>query len=190
MTDSLLGFKLIGGPLKELQVAKERLLKVIELFESERHSLGELSGDAPVNLVFADVRILNYEQADPDADFWLKKRIVRTDKPQVFVWLFRRLQKVVSVFPQFGVHKEEIFGRLGNTLAMAEAQEPKLSIDERVAAVVHDCWEICQDLAEGQVISFAVAVGNEIYDDYVSRSINSGFISQEEFVTELFGQDD
>lgn len=175
--------------MEELQGAKERLLEVIELFESERDRLSQLSGDAPVNLVFADVRILNYDQPDPGADEWIQRRLVRTEAPHVFIWLFRRLQRVVSVLPGFGRHKEEVFGRLGNTLAMAESQDPQLTIDEKVAAVVHDCWEICQDLAEGRAISFAVAVGNEIYDDYVSRSINSGFISQEEFVAELFGQD-
>jgi hypothetical protein len=175
--------------LEELQVAKERLLQVVNLFESERRRLSQISGDAPSNLVFADVRILNSNQPDPGADDWIQRRVVRTEAPHVFIWLFRRLQKVVSVLPGFGRHKEEIFGRLGNTLAMAESQEPKLTTDEKVAAVLHDCWEICQDLAEGQVISFSVAVGNEIYDDYVSRSINSGFISQEEFVAELFGHD-
>lgn len=175
--------------MKELQVAKERLLQVIGLYESERNVFGEPAGDAPANLVFADVRILNLDQPDPDANSWLQKRIVRTDKPHLFIWLFRRLQKVVGVLPDYGRHKEEIFGRLGNTLAMAESQEPKLTTDEKVAAVIQDCWEICQDLVQGQLVSFSVAVGNEIYDDYVSRSIKSGFVSQETFIAELFGRD-
>lgn len=175
--------------MEELQVAKSRLLGVIQLFESEKHKLGQISKDAPVNLVFGDVRILGHNQVDPDADHWLQRRIVRTDLPHVFIWLFRQLREVVSVFPSYGMHKEEIFGRLGNTLTMAEGQEPKLEPDERVAAVVHDCWEICQDLADNRVISFAVAVGNEVFDDYISRSIHSGFVSQEDFEKELFGQD-
>jgi hypothetical protein len=85
------------------------------------------------------------------------------------------------------MHKEELFGRLGNTLAMVEDQYPDASPDEKVAIVIQDFWEMCMDLLEGRVTSFAVALGASIVDDYVTRSISTGYVDQETFEAQLFG---
>jgi hypothetical protein len=165
---------------------KQQVLELINLFDSKKHDLQAEPAVGKQNLVFADVVLLN--KTEPNyMEGGFDRRVVRTDMPQVFIWLFRRFAKILYPLPDYGMHKEELFGRLGNTLAMVEDQYPDASPDEKVAIVIQDFWEMCMDLLEGRVTSFAVALGASIVDDYVTRSISTGYVDQETFEAQLFG---
>ena len=166
---------------------KQQVLDLINLFDSTKHDLQAEPAVGKQGLVFADVVLLNKREPNPhDGDF-IERRVVRTDSPQVFIWLFRQFAKILYGLPDYGMHKEELFGRLGNTLAMVEEQYPDANPDEKVAAVIQDFWEVCMDLLEGRVTSFAVALGASIVDDFITRSVNTGYIDQETFEKQLFG---
>jgi hypothetical protein len=165
---------------------KQQVLDLINLFDSKKHDLQAEPAVGQQNLVFADVVLLNKTEPNP-MEGGFDRRVVRTDMPQVFIWLFRRFAKILYPLPDYGMHKEELFGRLGNTLSMVEEQYPDASPDEKVAIVIQDFWEMCMDLIEGRVTSFAVALGASIVDDYVTRSISTGYVDQETFEAQLFG---
>ncbi len=173
--------------LTELSDTKQQLLELIELFDHKKHSLQNKPALGRTNVVFADVVLLGMEQQDPTEGRWIARRIVRTTIPQVFDWLFRQFAQILFQAPGYGRHKEEIFGRLGNTISIVEASTPPLSDDEKVAAVLTDFWEICQDLYEGKLVSLDVAIGATIHDDFIERAVKSGFLSQAEFERQLFG---
>lgn len=174
--------------MNQVDEVQKQIVELINLFEHKKHLLQERPAVGKKNLVFADVVLLNKTEEDPTVDSWYARRVVRTDMPQVFIWLFKQFVPIISPLSGYGMHKEEIFGRLGNTLAMVEELEPVASPDEKVAAVIQDFWEICQDLLEGRMQSFAVALGADIMDDFVTRSIKSGFVDQETFEKQLFGE--
>jgi hypothetical protein len=165
-------------------------LKVLEILDSYAINKSRLLAKPSVGtpgLVFADVLLINKVEPDPSAGSWIERRVVRTEVPQVFIWLFKKFVPVLSSLPDYGVHKEEIFGRLGNTIHMAESQNPPTTTDEQVASVVQDFWEICQDLVQGDFTSLPVALGADILDDFVSRSLKSDFVSAEFFKTSIWG---
>lgn len=172
--------------MTQVNEVKQQVLDLINLFDSKKHDLQARPAVGKQNLVFADVVLLNKTEPEPPVGGF-DRRIVRTDLPQVFIWLFRQFAKILYPLPDYGMHKEELFGRLGNTLAMVEDQYPDASPDEKVAIVIQDFWEMCMDLLEGRVTSFAVALGASIVDDYVTRSISTGYVDQETFEAQLFG---
>lgn len=164
------------------------LLLLIEEFESKKHDLQLLAAESQPNLVFGDVALLNKTEANPHEGNFIGKRIVRTDMPRVFVWLFKKFTPILNKLPDYGMHKEEVFARLGNTLEMAETTELGLTANEKVAAVIQDMYEIAQDLLDGKVVSLQVAMGAEVVDDYITRSIKSGYVDHDEFVIAVFGE--
>ncbi len=166
---------------------KDKTIKLINLFESEKHRLQNLPAKGVPNLVFGDVVLLNLDELNPYEGNFIERRAVRSSIPQIFIWLFRQFAPILREIPGYGAHTEEVFGRLGNTVSSAEANAEPLSADEKVAAVFQDFWEICQDLLEGKFSSLQIAFGAEIMDDFVTRSLKSGFVSQEEFEKALFG---
>lgn len=172
--------------LTALDQAKQKLLELIELFDSMKHRLQEKPVEGTKDLLFGDVVILNKTEPDPYEGKFIERRAVRTAIPQVYTWLFRQFSEILSPLPGYGRHKEEVFGRLGNTLAMAEADET-LDVNEKVSRVFQDFWEICQDLVDGRLKSFDVAFGAEIIDDYLNRSLKSGFVDQATFEYLVFG---
>jgi hypothetical protein len=165
------------------------LLRLIEEFESKKHDLQLLPAESQPNLVFGDVALLNKIEKNPYEGNFIGKRGVRTDMPRVFVWLFKKFTPILSKLPNYGMHKEEVFARLGNTLEMAESPELHLNANEKVAAVIQDMYEIAQDLIDGRVSSFHVAIGTEVVDDYISRSIKTGYVDHDDFVSAVFGEE-
>ncbi len=174
--------------MNELKDVQNQIVELLNLFEHKKHILQERPAEGKKSLVFADVVLLNKTEQDPTIDSWIPRRIVRTDMPQEFTWLFTKFASIVKQLPGYGIHKEEIFGRIGNTLSMVESLEPPALPDEKVAAVILDFWEICQDLVEGRMQSLSVALGADIMDDFVTRSVKSGFIDQATFELQVFGE--
>ncbi len=168
--------------------SKKQILELLELFESEKHSLQKLPAVGKKNLLFGDVVILNLTEEDWTQDQWIPRRIVRTSIPQIFTWLFKHFVPILRAFPNYSPVKEEVFGRLGNTVNMVERELPDATPDEKVAAVIQDLWEICQDMAEGRIKALAVAVGADVLDDFITRSIKSGYVDQATFEEVLFGE--
>lgn len=173
--------------MNQINNVQTQIINLMNLLEHKKHELQERPAVGKKNLVFADVVLINKTEEDPTIDSWYARRVVRTDMPQVFIWLFKKFATIVRDIPGYYGNKEEVFGRLGNTVSMVEAFKPPLKADEKIAAVIQDFWEICQDLIEGRMQSFDVALGAEVMDDFVTRSIKSGFIDQETFEKQLFG---
>jgi hypothetical protein len=175
--------------MNQADAVKKQIVELIDLFELKKHVLQEHPAAGQKDLVFGDVVLLNKTEDDPTTSSWIARRVVRTDMPQVFEWLFKGLARIIAPLPGYGPHKEEIFGRLGNSLARSEELDPPLVLEEKVAAVIQDFWEICQDLLEGRLESFSVALGASVMDDFVTRSVKSGFVDQETFERMLFGEE-
>lgn len=165
---------------------KHEMLELIELFESSKHRLQEKPAVGTQGVLFGDVVILNETETNPYEGNFIERRVVRTALPQVYTWLFHQFFEILRPLPDYGRHKEEIFGRLGNTLAIAEADET-LDSGEKVSRVFQEFWEICQDLVDERLKSFDVAFGAEIIDDYLNRSLKSGFVDQATFEQLVFG---
>lgn len=173
--------------MNQTHEVQNQIVELIKSFEHKKHQLHARPAVGKQDLVFADVVLINKTEEDPTVGSWFKRRVVRTDMPQVFIWLFKQFVPIIAPLPGYGIHKEEIFGRLGNTVVMLEDLEPEALPDEKVAAVIQDFWEICQDLIEGRFQSFAVSLDADIMDDFVTRSIKSGFVDQKTFEEQLFG---
>lgn len=166
---------------------QNQLLELIDLFESVKHDLQNKPPVGREDLNFAGVVLLNYEQNDPNEGSFIKKRLVRTDMPHIYTWLFRQFVPILSKLPGYGSVKEDLFGRLGNTILLAETAEPSLSPNEKVAALFADLFEVGQDLIDGRFKHSPIAFDGSVADDWVTRSLNSEFVDLESFEAELFG---
>jgi hypothetical protein len=174
--------------MNQTHEVQNQIIELIKSFQHKNHQLQARPAIGKEGLVFADVVLINKTEEDPTVGSWIKRRVVRTDMPQVFIWLFKKFVPIIAPLPGYGLHKEEIFGRLGNTVAMVEELEPAALPEEKVAAVIQDFWEICQDLIENRLQSLAIAVDAEVMDDFVTRSIKSGFVDRKTFEDQLFGE--
>jgi hypothetical protein len=166
---------------------QNQMLELIELFESVKHDLQNKPPVGRDDLNFAGVTLLNYDQHDPNEDSFIRKRLVRTDMPHIYTWLFRHFVPILSTLPGYGYVKEDLFGRLGNTIVMAEIAEPPLTPNEKIAALFADVFEVGQDLIDGNFNHSPIAFNGSVTDDWVTRSLASEFVDLETFETELFG---
>lgn len=167
---------------------QNEVLELIELFETTKHDLQHKPQVGTPGLNFAGVILINLDEADPNDGAFNKKRIVRSDMPQIYTWLFRKFVPIMSKLPNYGLLKEEVFGRLGNTIQKAETTNPELTANEKIAALFSDFYELGQDLIDGLVLYSPVAINGSVEDDWVTRSIKSGFDDLETFENELFGE--
>jgi hypothetical protein len=167
---------------------QNEVLELIELFETTKHDLQHKAQIGTPGLNFAGVILINLDEADPNEGSFSRKRIVRSAMPQIYTWLFRKFVPILSKLPEYGLLKEEVFGRLGNTILMAESVLPELSPNEKIAALFSDFFELGQDLIDGVVPHFPVAFNGSVQDDWVTRSIKTGFTDLETFENELFGE--
>jgi hypothetical protein len=166
---------------------ENEVLELIELFETAKHDLQHQPAVGEQNLNFAGVILINHDEVDPNKGSFVKKRTVRSEMPQIYTWLFRRFVPILSKLPDYGLLKEEIFGRLGNTIQMAEEIQPNLTPNEKIAALFSDFYELGQDLIDGRVLYSAVHINGSVTDDWVTRIIHSEFTELETFETGLFG---
>lgn len=134
---------------------------------------------------FADVILLDPGMPNPDEGKFIQGRPVETSSAAAFSWIFTEFVKIASLLPDYRFLKEELFGRLGNTILKTEQESLALSTEEKFSYVIQDFWEICQDILEGKFKALEVAVGSSIYDDYITRALNTPVISGIQLADEL-----
>jgi hypothetical protein len=167
---------------------KEQLFKLLEVFESEKHEIQSRPAVGTPNLVFANIVLINMNEKDPYENSFIGKDVIRSEIPQIYTWLFHNLAKILTKLPNYnGMTKVELFGRLGNTVRMAEKHEPRLEPMEKVAALFADVYEAGLDLIEGNQKVMPVAYNGAVADDFETRTIQPEYVDLETFQKELFG---
>jgi hypothetical protein len=130
----------------------------------------------------ADVVITSVAPRQSEADeFYPGPRYVITEHSRQLSWMFERLRDAFYAESRLdGCSKIEFFGRLANAANRCLHREPLASAELLCAAVLHEAFAIYDEMEEGTFECLAVAVGNEIVDDYVDEAMRSGFLSVEE----------
>lgn len=164
------------------------LLELLSHFENHKTRLLNKPAFGQPNMVFGDIAVLNPTEPNLREGSFIGVREVRTEIPQVFTWILKKFTPILAKLPDYGLLKEEIFGRLGNTIVLGENVEPKLTSDEKIAALFQDFYEITHEIIDGTFRSMAVARDNRILDDVVTRSLKSGFVDQETFLRVALGE--
>lgn len=173
--------------MTEQMAIESKIVELIDRLEAHLPGLRNLEFKEPAR--FADVILLARGMANPDEGHYVEKRPVETSFPAVFAWLFREFAKIGSSLPDYGFLKEEIFGRLGNTIKKTGESELNLTLEARISYLVQDFWEISQDILEGKFNAFEVAPGASIYDDYLTRALKSEVVVNFSFLGDSSGGD-
>ncbi len=114
-------------------------------------------------------------------DFYSGPRYVITTHSRELSWMFERLRDAFYAESRLdGCSKIEFFGRLANAANRCLNRRPEAGAALLCAAVLHEAYAIYDEMEEGSFECLAVAVGNEIADDYVDEAVRSGFLSVED----------
>lgn len=152
-----------------------------------RRRLGELAAQIATGNVGsapywggADVVIAPPQRPARHPSFRPEPRGIVTKHASELSWLFVRLRDIFSPYYD-GQTKIEFFGRLANAAQRYQArkQGPEV-LRDLLGAVVHEAFAIADEMEEGSFRSFALALGNEIVDDYIDEAERRGFIGIEE----------
>jgi hypothetical protein len=119
--------------------------------------------------VGADVAILDSEPEARQPGFYPDPRWVVTPNAAELSWLFHELRDAF-IDHYDGQSKIELFGRLANAAGryqsrVGEGGDPQ----GLLGAVLHEAQTIADGMERGTFHSFAIALGNEIVDDYTTR---------------------
>jgi hypothetical protein len=128
----------------------------------------------------ADVAITSKSPIVQDGGFYPAPRYVVTSHARELSWLFERIRDVFMDNDEYGLIKEEIFGRLGNTANRFLSKNPDAKTRETLLAVMHEAFAIAEELQDGELATLMVASGNQILDDMIVESEKEGFLSIEE----------
>jgi len=112
--------------------------------------------------------------------FYPEPRSVVSPHALELSWLFEGLRDAFHAENRIDSQmKIEFFGRLANAANRCLRKSPSPAAQVLCAAVLHEAFAIYEEMEEGRFGSFAVAVGNEIADDYVDEALRTGFIGVE-----------
>lgn len=128
----------------------------------------------------ADVVITSKSPIVQEGGFYPAPRYVVTSHAGELSWLFEQIRDVFMENHEYGLLKEEIFGRLGNTANRFLSKNPGANIFETLLAVMHEAFAIAEEIRDGEFAILLVTTGNQILDDLISESEKTGFLSVEE----------
>lgn len=132
----------------------------------------------------ADVVITAKAPISKKDGFYPDPRYVLTVHASELSWLFEQLRDIFMEINDYGFLKEEIFGRLGNTANRFLSKNPDSYAGPLLAAVMHEAFAIAEEIQDGEFEALMVTSGNQIFDDLISESEKTGFLTIEE--TEAF----
>jgi hypothetical protein len=135
----------------------------------------------------ADVVVTSELPISTRAGFYPEPRYVITSHAAELSWLFEQIRNIYIEIEDYGLLKEEIFGRLGNTANRFLAKNPDADICETLLAVIHEAFAVAEEIRDGEFATLLVATGNQVLDDLISESENTGFLTIEE--TQKFFKD-
>jgi len=127
----------------------------------------------------ADVVVASEPSVSKNAGFYPEPRYVVTSHAAELSWLFEQIRNIFMENEDYGVLKEEIFGRLGNTVNRFLSKNPGANIHETLLAVMHEAFAIAEEIRDGEFATLLVTTGNQILDDLISESEKTGFLSVE-----------
>jgi hypothetical protein len=128
----------------------------------------------------ADVVISKTPDQNPGSGWYPDPRYVVTRHVRELSWLFENLWAAFRAENRLdGQSKIEFFGRLANAANRCLARTPEVSAQELCAAVLHEAFAIYEEMENGTFESLAMAVDNEILDDYVDNAVRTGFVDIE-----------
>jgi hypothetical protein len=128
----------------------------------------------------ADVAISPSDHPTREGNFYPEPRRVVTASAAELSWLFFRLQDIFSPYYDSQT-KIEFFGRLANAARRYQAKKQGVEIPgDLLLAVLHEAFAMAEEMEEESFRSFALALGNEIVDDYIDEAERHGFIGIEE----------
>lgn len=128
----------------------------------------------------ADVVITSKPPIVEEGGFYPAPRYVLTSHAPELSWLFEQLRDIFIEIGDYGVFKEEIFGRLGNTANRFLSKNPEANTVETLLAVMHEAFAITEEIQDGEFAALMVTSGNQILDDLISQSEKGGFLTVEE----------
>jgi hypothetical protein len=130
----------------------------------------------------ADVVVTNVlKLGDSEIDsFYPSPRFVITDHVEEVSWLFEKLARIFANEENYGAWKEEFFGRLGNMANRVIGSHAKTTIIDIQLAILHEAYAIFEEIQSDTHNYLLVTSGNTIYDDLISRAVNSGSVSLQE----------
>ena len=64
-------------------------------------------------------------------------------------WLFEQIRDIFIEINDYGFLKEEIFGRLGNTVNRFLSKNPEANTRETLLAVMHEAFAISEEIQDG-----------------------------------------
>jgi hypothetical protein len=112
--------------------------------------------------------------------FYPDPRYVITEYSFELSFLFEKLRDAFYAEKRLdGCSKIEFFGRLANAANRCIKRSGSLTSRNLYAAVLHEAFAIYDEMEEGAFKCRAVAVGNEIVDDYVDDALRTGYIGDE-----------
>ena len=95
-------------------------------------------------------------------------------------WLFEELRDAFYAEQRLdGCSKIEFFGRLANAANRCIKKAGNPSPNTLCAAVLHEAFVIYDEMEAGEFKCMAIAVGNEIVDDYIDEAVRTGYIGTE-----------
>ena len=125
----------------------------------------------------ADVVITNNLPITNDVGFYPAPRYVVTSHAFELSWLFEQIRNIFIEKEEYSYLKEEIFGRLGNTANRFLSSRANSNVSELLLAVMHEAFAIAEEIQDGEFGTLMVTSGNQILDDLISESENSGFLT-------------
>jgi hypothetical protein len=128
----------------------------------------------------ADVVITNKPPVTSKDSFYPAPRYVVTSHAPELSWLFEQIRNVFIEIDDYGFLKEEIFGRLGNSVNRFLAKNPEANASEALLAVMHEAFAIAEEIRDGEFSALMVTSGNQILDDLILESEKEGFLTVEE----------
>ncbi len=115
---------------------------------------------------FADTLITDSQPA-PSSDRWYPDpRPFVSPYPEQMAWVFSEVVLAARKLPAYGLWKEELFGRMGNTGNAVVDSEPSCSPEQLALAVLLEALLFVEKLdSRDSVEVLAVTVDNQIADD-------------------------
>lgn len=115
-----------------------------------------------------------------EVGFYPEPHYVITEHSLELSHLFEKLRDAFYAEERLdGCSKIEFFGRLANAANRCIKRSPSLTEHILYAAVLHEAFAIYDEMEEGTFQCLAVAVGNEIVDDYIDEALRTGYIGND-----------
>lgn len=128
----------------------------------------------------AGVVITNHSPAKNSKDFYPAPRNVVTKNVHELSWIFEKSRDIFLKFEDYGLWKEEIFGRLANMANGVLEKNPKTELKELLFSIIHEDYSILDEIRENKFRILMISSGGKILNDLLKEVDEKGYLSAEE----------